>query len=187
MESTFNSLSEKYGLPVDFLKELHDKIVDKENFTRAVRMFVDGLMPYDTATGKDPINVAELRHQVAAQLRAFRADKERKMQEALEQHRRIVEYYDGCKRVKHPKKANASVCDVAFIKDGHLVAFGHFEPRQGGIYAANNEVMPNFRWNPREILADIRKKNKPFYREIKKAAVKSPREWFDFNDKTITK
>ena len=63
MESTIKSLSERFNLSVEFLTELHDKIVDKENFTRAVRMFMDGLMPYDIATGKEPINVAELRPQ----------------------------------------------------------------------------------------------------------------------------
>ena len=35
----FEALASKYGLMVDFVKELHDKVVDKENFVRAVRMF----------------------------------------------------------------------------------------------------------------------------------------------------
>jgi len=45
MESTIKSLSERFNLSVEFLTELHDKIVDKENFTRAVLMFIEGLMP----------------------------------------------------------------------------------------------------------------------------------------------
>lgn len=182
MEKTsIETLASQYGLMVDFVKELHDKIVDKENFTRAVKMFNDGLLPYDMATGKEPINVAELRHQVAKNLWDFRKNKERKMQEAMEQQRKIVEYYNTCTSLTYRHKLNKAIRDVVFIKDGHLVAFGHFEPKQGGIYAANNEVMPDFHWQPHEHLARLRKLNKAFYRQVKKAAVNSPREWFDFN------
>lgn len=184
MESIINSLSERFNLSPDFLTELHNKIMDKENFTRAVRMFVDGLMPYDIATGQEPINVAELRHKVATDLWDFRKNKAARIREAMEQQRRIQEYYSGCKAIRYPKKRTQSDCDVVFIKDGHIVAFARFEPKQGGIYSANNEVMPNWRWHPREHLARLRKLNKAFYREIKKAAVKSPREWFDFNNTT---
>lgn len=185
MESTIKRLSEQYDLSVEFLTELHDKIVDKENFTRAVRMFVDGFLRYDIATGQDPINVAEIRHQVAKNLWAFRKDRLAKIRVAMEQHKRIQDYYSGCKALKYPKKPKNGVSDVVFIKDGHLVAFAHYEPKQGGIYAADNEVMPNFRWNPHQHLARLRKLNKAFYREIKKAAVNSPREWFDFNSTTV--
>lgn len=184
MESTIKSLSERFNLSLEFLTELHDKIVDKENFTRAVRMFMDGLMPYDIATGKDPINVAELRHKVAADIVAFRKDKTAKIRAALEQQKRIQEYYSGCKSIRYPKKPKGGVSDIAFIKDGHLVAFAHFEPSVGGIYAADNEVMSNWHWQPHEHLARLRKLNKAFYREIKKAAVNSPRGWFDFNGTT---
>jgi len=185
MEKTsIEALATQYGLSVEFLTELETKIVDKENFTRAVRMFMDGLMPYDIATGKDPINVAELRHKVAADIVAFRKDKTAKIRAALEQQRRIQEYYSGCKPIRYPKKSKGGVSDVAFIKDGHLVALAHFEPSAGGIYAADNEVMPGWNWRPHEYLARLRKLNKAFYREIKKAAVNSPREWFDFNATT---
>lgn len=185
MESTIKRLSEQFNLSVEFLTEFHDKIVDKENFNRAVRMFVAGLMPYDIATGQDPINVAELRHKVAQDLWAFRKDKHGKIRAAMEQHKRIQEYYSGCKSIRYPKKSKGGVSDVVFIKDGHLVAFAHFEPSAGGIYAADNEVMPEWNWRPHEYLARLRKLNKAFYREIKKAAFKSPLEWFDFNNKTV--
>lgn len=99
----------------------------------------------------------------------------------MEQHRKIVEYLSSCKRLTYHHKQNKAVSDVVFVKDGHLVAFGHYKPKQGGIYAANNEVMPNFRWQPHEALARLRKLNKAFYRQVKKAAVNSPHEWFDFN------
>lgn len=185
MESTIKRLSEQFNLSVEFLTEFHDKIVDKENFNRAVRMFIDGLMPYDIATGDKPINVAELRHKVAKDLWAFRNDKHAKIRAAMEQHKRIQEYYSGCKSIRYPKKPKGGVSDVVFIKDGHLVAFAHFEPSAGGIYAADNEVMPGWNWRPHEYLARLRKMNKAFYREIKKAAFKSPLEWFDFNNKTL--
>jgi len=101
---------------------------------------MDGLMPYDIATGKEPINVAELRHKVAADIVAFRKDKTAKIRAALEQQKRIQEYYSGCKSIRYPKKTKGGVSDIAFIKNGYLVALAHFEPSAGGIYAADNEV-----------------------------------------------
>lgn len=183
MEKTIETLATKYGLSVEFLTELEAKVVDKENFARAVKMFNDGLLPYDMATGKEPINVAEYRKTVAKNLREFRRNQQAKIKAAMEQHRKIVDYYTGCKRLTLRNKANKAISDVVFVKDGHLVAFGHYEPKQGGIYMANNEVMPNFRWQPHDALARLRKLNKAFYRQVKKAAVKSPREWFDFSIK----
>ena len=181
MEKTFEALASKYGLTVDFVKFIHEKVIDKENFARAVKMFADGLLPYDMATGKDPINVAEYRKTVARNLHDFRHNQQEKVKEAMKQHRKIVDYYTGCKRLTLHNKANKAISDVVFVKDGHLVAFGHYEPKQGGIYMANNEVMPNFHWNPHECLARLRKLNKAFYRQVKKAAFNSPKEWFDFN------
>lgn len=183
MEKTFEALASKYGLTVDFVKELHDKVVDKENFVRAVKMFANGLLPYNMATGKDPFNVAEYRKVVAKNLRDFRHNQQEKVKEAMEQHRKIVEYYNTCTSLTYRHKQNKAVKDVVFIKDRHLVAFAHFEPKQGGIYAANNKVMPDFHWQPHEILARLRKLNKAFYRQVKKAAFNSPREWFDFSAK----
>jgi hypothetical protein len=183
MEKTIETLATKYGLSVEFFTELEAKVVDKENFVRAAKMFNDGLLPYDMATGKDPINVAEYRKTVAKNLREFRRNQQEKIKAAMEQQRKIVDYYAGCKRLSLHHKANKAISDVVFVKDGHLVAFAHFEPKKGGIYMANNEVMPNFRWHPHEYLARLRKMNKAFYRQVKKAAVNSPREWFDFNTK----
>ena len=62
---------------------------------------------------------------------------------------------------------------------------GHFEPKKGGIYSANNPVMPDFRWQPHDVLGRLRKMDKGFYRKVKKAATASPREWFDFTGSTI--
>lgn len=182
-KTSIEALATQYGLSVEFLTELKTKVVDKENFARAVKMFADGLLPYDMATGKAPINVAEYRNTVAKNLREFRRNQQEKVKEAMKQHRKIVDYYTGCKRLTLHNKENKAISDVVFVKDGHLVAFGHYEPKQGGIYMANNEVMPNFRWQPHEALARLRKLNKAFYRQVKKAAVKSPREWFNFEMK----
>lgn len=181
MKKQIQELASKSGLSVEFLTELEAKVVDKENFARAVKMFNDGLLPYNMATGKDPINVAEYRKTVAKNLREFRHNHQENIKAAMAQQRKIVDYYAGCKRLSLHHKANKAISDVVFVKDGHLVAFAHFEPKKGGIYAANNPVMPDFRWQPHEALARLRKMNRAFYRKVKKAATKSPREWFDFN------
>ena len=75
----FNGMASKYGLDAAFVQSLHEKIVDKENFARAVRMFVNGTLPYDVAMGDAPINIAELRHQVAQNLLVFRKHKAEKV------------------------------------------------------------------------------------------------------------
>ena len=76
MEKTnFEALASKYGLTVEFVNELHEKVIDKENFARAVRMFAVGLLPYDMATGKAPINIAEYRHKVAKNMWEFQSGK----------------------------------------------------------------------------------------------------------------
>ena len=183
----FNGMASKYGLDASFVQSLHEKIVDKENFARAVRMFVNGTLPYAVATGNAPINVASIRHEVAMNLLELRKMRADKVKEQMEIQRRIVEYYNGCRHVTMTHKGNKSIRETVFIKDGLIVAFGHFEPKQGGIYSANNPVMPDFRWQPHDALARLRKMNRVFYRKVKKAATKSPREWFDFSPSTITR
>ena len=177
-ELNFETLATQYGLSIEFVKELHGKVVDKENFERALRMFKGGTLKYEIATGKDPINIAEIRKEIAGNYQAMRE----RVRVQMEQQRKIVEYYNGCKALRYPRKPKDGAQDVIFIKDGRLVAFARFEPKQGGIYAANNEVMPNFRWNPRNHLARLRKMNKVFYREVKKAAFADDRELFNFNN-----
>lgn len=183
-KTSIEAIAKKYDLAVDFVKSLHDKIIDKENFARAVKMFNDGLLPYDMATGNEPINVAEYRSKVARNMWNRRKLQAEQFKATMEHQKRIFEYYSECRRLTFRHKQNKAVLDVVFIKDGQLVAFGHYEPTQGGIYAANNEVMPDFHWQPHEALARLRKLNKAFYRQVKKAAFNSPREWFDFNYKT---
>lgn len=176
------ALATKYDLPIEFVTKLHDKVSDKGNFERALRMFVNGTLKYEVAAGNDPINVADIRKEVAGNYHVAR----KKIQEQIAKERKIAEYYHGCHCVMFRYKPNKAVSDVVFVKDGHLVAFAHYEPKQGGIYAANNEVMPNFNWNPHKDLERLRKMNKTFYRKVKKAAnvdVWEHKDWFDFNIK----
>lgn len=180
-KKNFEALASKYGLTVDFVNQLHEKVMDKANFARAVKMFADGTLPYDMATGNEPINVAEYRSKVAHNMWNRRKLQAEQFKATMEHQKRIFEYYSECRHLTFRHKQNKAVLDVVFIKDGQLVAFAHYEPKQGGIYAANNEVMPDFHWQPHEHLARLRKLNKAFYRQVKKAAVNSPREWFDFN------
>ena len=183
----FEALASQYGLGVDFVHQLHEKIVDKENFARAVKMFADGTLPFDIATGKEPINVASVRHDVAVNMWNTRKIRAERVKEQMEMQRRIVEYYNGCKRMTMAHAKDKRIRETVFIKYGIIVAFGHFEPKQGGIYAANNPVMPDFHWQPHNALARLRKLDKAFYRKVKKAASNSPDEWFDFTKTTIAK
>lgn len=181
------SIASRYDLDVDFVQQLHDKVTDKENFARAVKMFADGTLPFDVATGNAPINVTSIRNDVAVNMWNARKIRAERVKEQIEMQRRIVEYYNGCKRMTMAHAKDNRIRETVFIKDGVIVAFGHFEPNQGGIYAANNPVMPDFRWQPHEALGRLRKTNRAFYRKVKKAARKSPREWFNFDVRTIRK
>lgn len=179
------SIASRYGLDAAFVQQLHEKVVDKENFARAVKMFADGTLPFDVATGDAPINVASIRHDVALNMWNTRKIRAERVKEQMKTQRRIVEYYNGCKRMTMAHANDKRIRETVFIKDGIIVAFGHFEPNQGGIYAANNPVMPDFRWQPHDVLGRLRKLDKGFYRKVKKAATNSPREWFDFTGSTI--
>jgi hypothetical protein len=180
-DSRIEALAKRFNLSDEFLTDLYNKVVDKNHFFRAVRMFVDGLMPYAIATGKEPINITELRHQVAKSLWEFRTSEQEKIRVALAQQKRIVDYYATCTLMKYPEKPRNGVQDGVFIKDGHIVAFLHKEHNQGGIYAANNEVMHDWHWNPHEHLGRIRSICKAFYRRVKKAAFNDPAEYFKFD------
>lgn len=176
-EQALKNLAVKYGLPFDFVSQLWEKVTDKENFEKALQMFVAGTLKYNVATGNEPICIADIRKEVASNFKDLRSIVQKQMKE----QERIASYYNGCKAIKYPMKNNKSPSECVFIKDGIIVAFARFDPKEGGIYAANNEVMPSFNWHPHEHLARLRQLNKLYYRTIKKAADKSPREWFDFN------
>ena len=179
------SLADKYELPVDFVEKLFDKVIDKVNFERALRMFANGTLKYDVATGIEPFNVAEIRHTVAGNLWRIHE----KHLADMERMKQIAEYYQGCRWVRHdtkdPKTHQIRAVDVVFVDDGRLVAFGRYMAKNGGIYAANNEFQPDFNWTPKKWLARLRTMNKMFYRQVKKAAtvdIREHKEWFDFTN-----
>lgn len=182
-EQELKALAVKYDLPFDFVSQLWENVTDKGNLEKALRMFVAGTLKYEDATSSKPICIADIRRDVAKNFRGLREI----MNKRMERERAIADYYAGCKRVKYPMKHNNSPSECVFIKDGVIVAFAHFEPKQGGIYAANNDLMQNFNWHPHEHLARLRKLDRVYYRAIKKNADKSPREWFDFTETTLCK
>ena len=178
-EQELKALASKYDLPTDFVSQLWENVTDKGNFEKALRMFVAGTLKYEDATSGKPICIADIRRDVEKNFRGLREA----MHKRMERERAIADYYAGCKCVRFPLEYNKRPEECVFIKDGVIVAFAHFDPKQGGIYAANNELMPNFNWHPHEHLARIRKQYRVFYRMVKKKADKSPSEWFDFNIK----
>ena len=186
-EQELKELAAKYELDAAFVSQLYDNLTDKATIEKALRMFVAGTLKFDIATGNAPINVASVRHDVAVNMWNTRKIRAERVKEQMEMQRRIVEYYNGCRRMTMAHAKDKRIQETVFIKDGIIVAFGHFEPNQGGIYAANNPVMPDFHWQPHDALARLRKMNRAFYRKIKKAATKSPREWFIFDEHTIRK
>lgn len=188
-EFTIEELAAKYGLEVPFAESLAAKIEDKENTARAFKMFADGKLPYEVATRKDTtINVAALRHQIAETLVRVGKDHEEAARMQMEHEKRIFEYYNGCGYLEHHHKVfNKMATERVYIKDGHIVAFAHFEGKTGGIYGANNEVMPAFKWQPKNYLKQLRKINKAFFRKVKQAAFEADAELFRMDERTIRK
>lgn len=186
---TIEGLATKYGLQVEFARNLESKIEDKDNTERAFRMFADGKLPYELATRKDAtINVAALRHQIAETLVRVRKDKAEAIRMQMEHERRIFDFYNGCEHLDHINtRTEKRLLERVYIKDGHIIAFAHFEGKKGGIYAANNEVMPSHKWQPKNYLRQLRKINKAFFRMVKNAAFADDSELFRMDDKTIRK
>ena len=186
---TIEELAAKYGLEVAFAESLAAKIEDKENTVRAFRMFADGKLPYELATRKDTtINVAALRHQIAGKLLELRKNREEAARMQMEHEKRIFEYYNGCDHLDHRHIVfKKGALERVYIKDGHIVAFAHFEGKTGGIYGANNEVMPAFKWQPKNYLRQLRKINKAFFRQVKAAAYADDAELFKMDERTIIK
>lgn len=183
--NTISELAERFELSEEFLSGLRDRIVDKENFVKAVRMFNDGELPYSVATGSGTINVAELRHELAVKKMAFRQNEQVELKKALERHKAILTYYANCQILQ--KRFKSGVIHRAYIKDGHLVALYNQAGITGGFYCAKNEVMV-FHWEQvKQFLFNIRTQDKAFFRAIKKAAFADERAIFDFSARTIVK
>ena len=103
----------------------------------------------------------------------------------MEKRKAIHEYYAGCEALS--RKVNGEITDTVFINDGKIVAFAHYEPKQGGIYMADNEVMPAFNWQPREALKRLRNLDRQLFKMVKKHATKEPLSLFIFDERTIRK
>jgi len=167
-------LSKWFDQDSKFLQGLHDKLTNKDDMFLACQFFIDGILAYDVATGDEPIDIPTIRDNYIAGL-----EKERKSGEA------IAEYYNGCKVVTI-EHSGGKYREMAFIRDGRLVAFGQFtRDHRGGIYAANNDVQKIPNWNAHEHVAKFRKLNKVAYRNIKKLAYDEPAETFKFDQRTI--
>lgn len=174
-------LAAKYELDAAFVSQLYDKLTDNATIEKALRMFVAGTLKYDVAIGKEPIDIAAIRHEVAGNFQEVR----KRAAEYMAKQKVIHEYYAKCK-VLSLKVCN-EITDSVFLKDGKIVAFAHYEPKQGGIYMADNEVMPNFNWNPHEALKRFRYHDREFFKAIKKHATKEPLSLFTFDERTIRK
>ena len=169
-EQELKDLAAKYNLDAAFVSQLHDKLVDKSTIEKALRMFIAGTLKYEVATGNDPVDIAAIRHEVAGNFQDLR----KRTAEFVEKQKAIHDYYAECLALS--RKVN-----------GKIVAFAHYEPKQGGIYMANNEVMPNFNWKPREALKRFRNIDKAFFKAIKQHATEEPRSMFIFDERTIRK
>ncbi len=180
-EQELKSLADKYKLDAAFVSQLYDKLTDKTTIEKALRMFVAGTLKYQVATGDEPIDIAAIRHEVAGNFQELR----KRTAEFMKKQKKIHDYYDGCLVLS--RKINGNIVDSVFLDNGKIVAFAHYEPKQGGIYMADNEVMPNFNWNPREALKRFRNIDKAFFKAIKKHATKEPISLFIFDDATIRK
>lgn len=113
-EQALKNLAVKYDLPFDFVSQLWEKVTDKENFEKALQMFVTGTLKYNVATGNEPICIADIRKEVASNFKDLRSIVQKQMKE----QERIASYYNGCKAIKYPMKDNKSPSECVFIKDG---------------------------------------------------------------------
>lgn len=180
-EQELKELAAKYELDAAFVSQLYDKLTDKATIDKALRMFVAGILKYDVAVGKEPIDIAAIRKDLAGNFQEVR----KRTAEFMEKQKAIHEYYAGCEALS--RKVNGTITDTVFINDGKIVAFAHYEPKQGGIYMADNEVMPAFNWQPHEALKRLRNLDRQLFKMVKKHATKEPLSLFIFDERTIRK
>lgn len=172
MKELIERLALQYDLPIDFLTNLEARIVDKENFARAVKMFHKGVLPFAVATGNEPINVEAIRHDLVVKRLAWRKEQVK----IAKEQKRVNAFYDGCDKLV---LGEPPTYEVVFIKDGAIVAFANYQPQHGGVYMADNEVHPNMRWHPDKALKRLAKMDKDFIAKVRAAAPSSPGKWFD--------
>lgn len=172
----FDGLSKWFKLESDFLHGLHDKLTNKDDMFMACQYFADGILAYDIATGDAPIDIPTIRDNYIAGLEKQRASAAK-----------IAAYYNSCFTVVVTHDGG-KFREIAFIKDGRLVAFGQFtRDHRGGIYAANNDVEKIPNWNPHECVGKFRSLNRQAYKQIKRLCTNEPPETFQFDQRTIRK
>lgn len=175
------ALAKKYELEPDFVGRLYERITDKQNIGRALRMFNDGTLKYADATGDKPLCIADIRSEVARNYLEMR----RKALQKMDEYKRIADYYNACTSVT--KRHESGHSDVVFLREGRIVGFGHWTPKNGGIYAADNEVMPKLNWRPHEHLARLRRMDRQFYKAVKREAYAEDPSLFRMDERTVRK
>lgn len=183
----FEKISKEHdNLDVAFLEQLHERITDKENFLKAVDMFVRGLMPLDVATTTENLNVQDFRKEVASNLLKIRAKINREREEAKAKQKKIYEYLGSrCKCFRLLDARTRKVRFAVFVQreEKKIACFMAFDAKsgKGGIHMANiPELLENYNWQPNDALRDLRRVDKRFVKGIKKYAVKEPFAHFDF-------
>jgi len=187
------ALAAHYDWPISFVGQILARIKNPKDLSRACQMYKQGTLSLDdiNATG-EKIDIPALRHTIASNLWNKKKLQSEQFREMMAKQKEIAEYYATCVRINcsviNPEKKSRGI-QSAFINDGRLVAFGYWDEKDGGgIYMANNDVMPNFHWdNLHKNLGDIRRRNKPFYKRIKQACHHEPMATFRFDEKTIRK
>lgn len=188
-------LSAHYGWPPEFVSSILSRITNAADLWRACRMYHDGTLSIAdvNADGEPPVDIPALRHTIASNHVAKRKLRDERIREMMAKQQAIAEYYNACQRVDMDVPGKDGKCHgakhSAFIRDGRLVAFGYWDTTgTGGIYMANNDVMPDFRWNElHDNLGHIRRAFRPFYKAIKKACHNEPPATFRFDERTIRK
>lgn len=100
----FETLASKYGLTVDFVKELHEKVIDKENFA-PVRYgcLWSGCCLMTWQPGKTPSMLQNIGTRSPKICGCSGARKRKTSKLQWNNNSKIVEYYNGCKVLLHWK------------------------------------------------------------------------------------
>ena len=159
----------------EFITHLYDIVEDKENYKRALWLFVNGYLPYDTAIGNEPINIKRLRLDVLEKRKELRA-----LQKARqEQLQRLADYLNKLKTLHLKLQDGKGI--LVFIDDGKIVAFAMKRGEKVEIIGAKC-LDVDLNWNLHEHLGHLRRIKKSFYRLVKQAAYNEPRSVFNFQE-----
>ncbi len=178
-----SKMAARYDLQPEFCQKLFDKCTDKSYFERAVRMFVDGRLKYSDATSEDMLDIAAIRQEVAQNFRKLHKERV----EAIRKRKELAEYYEKCERyalIVNKRQPNESL-ELAYVDNGRLVAFAHFDSQNRGMIAANNKL-ESYNWERlHDILLRLRSINKAFVRQLKHHCYNESSETFRFDERTV--